>query len=131
MSEKTKLITNSVFHIIKILELMKESKGTNIKELCKELKITRRSIFRLLNTIEKNLCIPFTIERNTFGGIATYHLSPEYSEKLSAIKLPELKLSFNQAVFIYLVLKDMSFPRNDSISKEIKQLQKYIEISYI
>lgn len=126
MSYKKKFLTNSVFHVLKIIELMKQPKGINIEEISKELRITRRSVFRLLNTIENNLCIPFTIIRNTFGGISSYHLSSDYIDKLSNVKMPELQLSFYQAVFVDLLFKSILFPKSNIISKEIEQLRKQI-----
>ena len=130
MAETTVFISNSLFHIAKIFELMKQPNGTTVKELCKELNINKRSIFRLLKIIEQKLCIPFTMNRSTFGGTASYHLSPAFVEKLSGINLPELRLTFNQSLFIYLVLKDIPISKNILISGEIDQLQKFLETLY-
>jgi hypothetical protein len=129
MPETTKFIANNVFHIIKILELMKQPNGTSIEELCKKLPTNRRSAFRLLKTIEKKLHIPFKIRRGSFGGAASYHLSPAFAEKLSCINLPELSLTFNQAVFVYLLLNNDSSPCGN-VPDEIGNLMKRLEILY-
>jgi hypothetical protein len=130
MAEKTKFISGNLFHIIKILELMKQPDGTSIEELRKELRINRRSVFRLLKIIEQKLSIPFTTHRASFGGTASYILSPSFIEKLSGIKPPESCLTFNQALFVYLILKDESLPHKGSVSNEIDQLRNCLEALY-
>jgi len=126
MSRNIKFITNNVLKINKVLELMKQPMGTNIREISAELSITRRSVFRLLNTIEKKLNIPYVINRNTFGGTASYHLSQAFIKKMSNISLPKLRITFSQAIFIYLLLKNTVL-QDDSISSEIDQILKCFE----
>ena len=130
MTESTKFITNSVYHILKVFELMKQPNGTSIEELCKELNINRRSVFRLLKDIEQKFHEPYTMHRSSFGGAASYHLSSNLIENLSEITLPELHLTFSQAAFVYLVLKDNAFSRDSCISREIDQLWRYFEAFY-
>ena len=130
MAETAKFITNNVFYIMKILELMKQPKGTTIEEIRRELYINRRSVFRLLKVIEQKLCKPFTVHRSSFGGTASYHLSPAFIEKLSGICLPELSLTFNQAVFVYLVVMDDQFTCENNGPDEIDQLRKLLEPLY-
>jgi len=130
MSDNIKLISNKVLHIIRILELMKQSKGTTIEELCKELLLTRRSVFRLLKIIEQNLGIPFTVNRTSFSSTVTYHLTSTFIECLSEISLPEFRFTFTQALFFYLILKDDSFPSNSTVSHEINKLRQSLKIFY-
>jgi len=106
---------------------MKQPNGATIEELCNELHLNRRSIFRLIKIIEKELHKPFVTSRNSFGGVASYHLSQEYIEKISDIVLPELRLSFAQAAFIHLLLKGNSFMNDGVTSNEIEKLQKCFE----
>jgi hypothetical protein len=106
---------------------MQQPNGTSIDELCKELQINRRSVFRLLKTIEQKFHIPFIVHRTSFGGTASYHLSQAFIEKLSNISLPELRLTFNQAVFVYLVLNDIPIPSIGTVFNEIDQLRKRLE----
>ena len=129
MSKTAVFISNNLFHTIRILELMKQSNGTNIKELCKELKINKRSVFLLLKTIETKFDKPFIMHRASFGGAASYHLSPGFIEKFSGINFPKLSLSFVQAIFIYLILKDISIQK-DILPSEIDQLQKYLDVFF-
>jgi hypothetical protein len=109
---------------------MKQPNGTSIEELCKELPINRRSVFRLLKTIEQKLHIPFSMHRDSFGGTASYHLSPAFIEKLSGISFPELSLTFNQAAFVYLLLNNDSFPGGGNMPDEIGQLRERLGALY-
>ena len=127
MSEAIKFIANSVFHIIKILELMRQPNGTSIEEICEELHINRRSVFRLLKIIELKFNKPFIIHRASFGGIASYQLSPSFIEKISGISLPKLDLTFTQAAFLYLILNDNPFSNNNSVPHEIYKLLKCLD----
>ena len=130
MSDTTKFITHNLCHIIGILELMKQPKGTSIEEICKELNINRRSVFRLLKTIEQKFNKPFIIHRASFGGKVSYHLSLSFIDKLSCISLPKLRLTFSQAVFVYLILNDDSFQSNRIKTNEIEKLRKCLETFY-
>ena len=122
MSKDTRFITKSLFHVLRILELMKQPDGTGIKEICKELQVTRRSAFRLLKTIETKLGKPLIIRRTTFGETASYHLSQGFIEKMSNITLPKLHLSFTQAIFLHLVLEENTVPNCKSISIGIDEV---------
>jgi len=109
---------------------MKQPNGTGIEEICKELQITRRSAFRLLKTIETKFDKPFIMRRTTFGGSVSYHLSQDFIEKMSNITLPELHLSFTQAVFLHLVFDEKTSLNGENVLKEIEELHKYFEIPY-
>jgi len=130
MPKTTSILTNNAHSILKMLELMKQPNGTTIEEICNELQITRRSVFRFLKTIEQKFCIPITIHRISYSGSASYHLSPAFIESLSEISLPELRFTFTQATFFYLAIKDDSFPTHSSVSQEINQLRKWLKINY-
>ena len=124
MSKDTRFITKGLFHVLRILDLMKQPDGTTIEEICKELKVTRRSAFRLLKTIETKLNKPFITRRMTFGGTASYHLSQDFTEKMSNITLPELHLSFTQAILLHLILNENHFRSSENISNEIVDMEE-------
>ena len=118
MSESTKIFSNSFFHITKIFEYMAQPSGTSIEELCQKLRITRRSVFRLLSTIEHNLNIPIEIQRETFGGKASYKIPSSFVKDFSNIKLPVVSLSFNQALLIYILLNEGVFTKSVQTASE-------------
>jgi hypothetical protein len=86
------------------------------------LHLNRRSIFRILKIIEDRLHIPVIVNRETFGGIATYHLESSFHKKLSNISIPAVSLTFNQALFVYLILKDELLSKEADLAEEFSKV---------
>jgi predicted DNA-binding transcriptional regulator YafY len=124
MSESAKIFSNNFLHIIKIFEYMAQPNGTSIEELCQKLRITRRSVFRLFNTIENKLNIPIEIRRETFGGKASYKIPSSFIKNFSNIKLPAVSLSFNQAILIYILLNEGFLTKSSKIAREDDSLRE-------
>jgi predicted DNA-binding transcriptional regulator YafY len=104
MTNNNEIFSNNFLHIIQILHCMTQPNGTSINELCQKLKITRRSIFRMINMIENKFHIPIEVKRETFGGTATYKVDSSFIEKLSSLTIPKTSLTFEQSLIIYLLL---------------------------
>jgi hypothetical protein len=109
MYKTNKFFTKSLTKIITAIELMASPEGTSIMELTKTLSLTRRSVFRLIRTIEHDLNVSISVSRKTFGGASTYRLSSEIVDKFPHTTSPPLTLSFRQAILLYLLLKDGIF----------------------
>jgi len=109
MPTNSGFFTKGLIQTLTAIECMASPKGTTIKELSEHLSLTRRSVFRLIRTIEHDLNIPVIADRKTFGGHATYRIPPDLVEKLSKITTPPLILSFRQAILLYLLQKDEIF----------------------
>jgi len=112
MSESARILSKSFFQITRTFEYMVQPNGTSIEELCRKLRLTRRSVFRLISTIENKLNIPIEIRRETFGGKASYKIPSSFIKNLSNIKLPAVSLSFNQALLIYILLNEGVFTKS-------------------
>jgi hypothetical protein len=104
MTEQTCFFTKNFFQTVNAVKHMASPEGTSIKELIKGLSLNRRSVFRLLRSIEIDLNIPVIVKRKEFGGFARYHLSESFTGCLSHISLPEMKLSLDEAVTVYLLV---------------------------
>jgi predicted DNA-binding transcriptional regulator YafY len=102
---RLRLVTKQFAQILEAVNLMTPPKETTIAELSAELHITRRSVFRLLETMEQDLRLPIEISRATFGGHAAYRLSESYVKKLSRLEF-QFSVTFNQAMLLYLVFSD-------------------------
>jgi predicted DNA-binding transcriptional regulator YafY len=105
MPEDTRFFSNSLIHAVEAINLMASPQGTTIEELSRRLQVNRRSIFRLIRMMEQDLGIPIIVNRDVFGGYATYHLPASFIKKVSNIQLPPL--TFNQAALVYMVLNRM------------------------
>jgi DNA-binding IclR family transcriptional regulator len=109
MPRHTRFFTKALTNIISAIELIASPEGSTIMELAKSLSLTRRSVFRLLRSIEHDLNIPILTDRKAFGGVATYRLAPESLERLSQVATSSVILSFRQKILFYLILKDDFF----------------------
>jgi hypothetical protein len=109
MPKHTWFFTKALTQTIAAIELMASPEGTTIMGLTKLLSITRRSVFRLLRTIEHDLNIPITVSREVFGGIATYRIPSSFVETLSHISILPSISSLQNNILLYLVFNDDVF----------------------
>jgi hypothetical protein len=110
MTERLRFFTKTFSLTVNAVKLLSSPKGTSIKELMKGLSLNRRSVFRLLRSIQADLQIPVIVKRKKFGGIARYHLSESFIGCLSHFKLPKTDLSFDEAVAVYLLAVTGTLP---------------------
>jgi hypothetical protein len=130
MSGDSKYLSNNFFQTVRVLKLMAKPRGTTVEELCRELRLNRRSIFRLLKTIEHDLKIPVVIHRELFGGIATYRLDSGFIEKMSHASLPALPLSFEQSLVIYLLLAERPFTQPGKTTDDSEGLWERLNLIF-
>jgi len=130
MSNKTTFFTSSFYRVIKIMNYLTQDSGTSIEELCRKLCLTRRSISRLLNTVEHKLGIPIEVRRERFGGAATYKMASSFIQRLSRISLPAVQVSFDQALLVYLLLNEGVFSKAAKISNDSDTLQEKLKSAY-
>jgi hypothetical protein len=68
---------------------MASPEGATVKVLTEVLSLNRRSVFRLMRSIEDDLLhIPVIIKRNEFGCITSYFLPESFIGGFSQISLP-------------------------------------------
>jgi AcrR family transcriptional regulator len=128
MPDFTTFFSRSFFQTARILYCMAQPEGTTIEALCRRLNLNRRSVFRLLKNIEHRLKIPVIASRKVFGGAASYRLSPDFMEKLHTITLPEFTMTFNQAIFVYLMLHDdFPYPETGEVYGDIEKLRETLK----
>jgi hypothetical protein len=106
MPRHSGFFTKALTQTITAIELMASPNGTTIAELTKRLSLTRRSVFRLIKTIEQDINIPIIINRNVFGGVSTYRLPSGFVERFSHAVTPSLRLSFHKAIMFYMIFED-------------------------
>jgi len=84
-------LANSV-KLLKAVDLLASPKGTTIKELERELGISRRSVFRLFDALEE-LDFPLTDEQSAPRAEKIYRLEEGYVCKLPNRLVPDLRFS--------------------------------------
>ncbi len=91
--------------IIKILlavRLLARQRGTTIQEIGRELEISRRSVYRLIHTLE-NLGFPIE-EPEYFGQEKRYRLMDNFTLKLPNLVLPPLYLTEEETLLMLYLL---------------------------
>jgi hypothetical protein len=127
MPERVSLLTKTFTHIFNTVKDMAQPEGTSINELVSKLSINKRSVHRIIRNMENNLNIPIIAERKEFGGITKYFLPQSFTDKLSHITLPEMQLSFNEAMTIYLIITTCSLQKEEN--NYFQMLRKTIELA--
>ena len=84
-------LANSV-KLLKAVDLLASPKGATIKELERELGISRRSVFRLFDALEE-LDFPLTDEQSAPRAEKIYRLEEGYMLKLPNRLVPDLRFS--------------------------------------
>jgi hypothetical protein len=130
MSAHAGFFTKTLTQSLNAIKLMASPEGTTIEELIRGLSLTRRSVFRLLRTIEHDLHIPFIVKREVFGGHASYHLPSSFINRFSNIILPELALTFDQALLVYLLACPDTILEDNAIHKSIIALRDKVRSLY-
>jgi len=110
--------------LIKIVELMTQEQGTSIDELEHNLNVKRRSIFRLLKTLEDDYNFPINVKRKDFGGVVKYSLPSKYLSKLTKMAVPRLSLNFNEVILLQFLLTHDTVFKDTKIFDDIQSLKK-------
>jgi hypothetical protein len=113
MPLNTSFYTKSLPQTLAVIRLMASPEGATVNELAQHLSLNRRSVFRLLHAIEHKFHIPVTMKRKTFGCPFTYHLPQSFIDRLSAVKIPSVTLTFEEAMLAYLLTIPGKLPVND------------------
>ena len=127
MPGHTGFFTKNFSQTVFVVKRMASPEGTTVKELTERLSLTRRSVFRLLKSIEADLHISVMVKRNDFGGITRYHLPESFIKNFSNISLPKMDLTFDEAVTVYLLVTSGLLQKEGN---NFRKLQKTIRILY-
>jgi len=94
---------SNIIKFLKALNLLVSANGTTIKILVKNLHISRRSTFRLLNAFEE-LGFPIIEEKLKSKNEKIYRLSDTYILKLPNISIPKPFLTAEEIIYIIALL---------------------------
>ena len=105
-----RIFTKTFSQILAVIKRMASPEGVTISGLSQSLSLTRRSVFRLLKTIEQEFHIP-VIMKKSFGGSATYSIPQSFIDDLSKITATPTELSFEEALIVYIVTHSKKFEK--------------------
>jgi predicted DNA-binding transcriptional regulator YafY len=117
---------NNLSKILKAVDLLSRRQGVTIDELADELKISRRSVHRLLNDLH-DLNFPLYDEREPFEKTKTWKLEPDYVKKLPNLNLPDIKFTATELLAITLLKDKEAIFANTDIGKALKSASAKIE----
>jgi len=103
--------------LLKAIDLLARPDGTTINEMCDELDITRRSVYRLIETLE-NMQFPVYDDKNPADRNKRWRLEPEYVKRMPNMSLPELKLSFAETLSLYLLKGEATLYKGTRLEAE-------------
>ncbi len=93
----------NIIKILKAVNLLSRHRGTTVAELGEELGISRRSVYRLFETLE-DLGIP-RYEDDVPGEREKRHkLEENYLKRASGLRFPDMRLSAQELMVLYLLL---------------------------
>lgn len=117
------MFNKNLIKIIKAIDLMAGSGGTTIEALEREMDLGRRSVFRLLDTLENELGFPIIRSREDFGGVTTYKLMDRFVTRLSNVSLPKLDLSLQEATLLYFLLNRDAVFAGSELEEDLSSLR--------
>jgi predicted DNA-binding transcriptional regulator YafY len=110
---------SNTIKFLKAVNLLSSPNGATVRKLADGLGISRRSVFRLLRTLDE-LGFPLTDDKPQCKGEKTYRLASSYVMKLPNITIPDPRLSKEELIFILALLKTC---KKHSLLKETPMLK--------
>ena len=104
-------------NLLKAIDLLASPNGTTINEMCDELDITRRSVYRLIETLE-SMHFPVYDDQTSEDRNKRWRLEPDYVKRMPNMSLPELKLSFAETLSLYLLKGEATLYKGTRLEDE-------------
>jgi predicted DNA-binding transcriptional regulator YafY len=117
------MFNKNLIKIIKAIDLLAAPGGTTVEALQNKLELSRRSVFRLIETMTSELGFPVTSVREEFGGHTTYFLEERFVSRLSNISLPHLSLSLQEATLLFFLLDKDTIFRGSELEDDLASLR--------
>lgn len=92
-------------NLLKAVDLMARPDGTAINEMCEELGINRRAVYRIIETLQ-SMHFPVYDDKSPDERNKRWRLASEYVKKMPNISVPELKLTFAEILALYLLKEE-------------------------
>jgi predicted DNA-binding transcriptional regulator YafY len=120
-------LSKNIPRLIKAVELMTAEKGVTIDELEQALNIKRRSVYRLIKTLEDRLHFPVSSKREGFGGVVKYRLPGNYLAKLNKMAVPRISLSKNEVRLMQFFLAHDTVFQGTQIYEDAQMLKRKLQ----
>jgi predicted DNA-binding transcriptional regulator YafY len=118
---------NNLIKVFKSIDLLAEPCGCTITKIQDELGITRRSVYRLLDTL-KDLSFPLIEERGAPGEGDVLKLSLDYFANLPNINLKDLKLAKEEIILLFFIFTKTSTFRHTALDQYFESLKNKLNV---
>jgi len=109
--------------LIQAVTLLQRSRGVTIAEIQRELGLSRRSVYRLFETLEE-MRFPLYDERPPLEREKRWHLSEDYAARLPNVSLPHVRLSPQELILLsYLFAREHPL-RDTELEKPLAALKE-------
>ena len=122
------MFERSLVKLLKAVDLIASPRGSSIAELESGLGISRRSVYRLLDTLQE-LGFPVYDERAPESQEKRWKLVSSYVEKLPNIDIPKIRFTADEIILLHYLmsragaLKDTAFNRvSETLCEKLKLL---------
>jgi len=113
--------------LLRAIDLLSRPSGATVAELSERLEIDKRSVYRLLNTLEE-LGFPLTSEKEPLGRKKRWFFIDEFQKRLPNLTVPDVRFSLSEIISLYLLKKGEAAFRGTDIEKRIDSAFKKIEM---
>ena len=106
-----------LIRLLKTVDLLARPQGATINELCENIAVDRRSVYRIIETLQ-SMKFPVYDAKAPDERNKQWHLQSEYVKKMPNIFLPELKLTLSEMLALYLLKGEASLYKGTRLEAE-------------
>lgn len=118
---------NNLIKLFKAINFLTRPEGATISQLQKHLNSSRRSIYRLIDTL-KDLDFPLSENNNKQSTRKTWKLDENYLTELPNISIKELSLSKEEIILLFFLFSRGSILRHTEIEKFLLSLKEKFDV---
>jgi predicted DNA-binding transcriptional regulator YafY len=113
--------------LFKAINFLSQPDGVTITQLQEQLKTSRRSVYRLLDTF-KELHFPLYEEKNESATAKIWKLDEQYLTKLPDISLPELRLTKEEIILLFFLFSRGTVFKKTKLEKYLFSLKNKLDV---
>ena len=113
--------------LFKAINLLTKTDGITISQLQQQLKTSRRSVYRLLDTL-KDLNFPLSEEKSESGAVKIWKLDKKYFARLPDISLPDLRLTKEEIILLFFLFSRGTVFKRTKLEKYLFSLKDKLDI---
>ena len=113
----------NLIKLLRAVDLLASPSGSTIQKLEKELGVSRRSVYRMLDALQE-LNFPVYDEAVPLSREKRWRLEESYVQKLPNIDVPNINFTIYEVLFLHYLLSKTSLLRNTKYESVLRSLSK-------